>query len=325
MVSLMIKDHVIRYMDAKRPNLRGATAFGEYDLPSGIIHEGRIAEPDRLRTILKDCIQKWKLKDREVQFIVPDSVVIVRKIEISAEIEEEEIKGHLYLELGTNIHLPFEDPIFDIDFLGRSDEKQEILLFAAPEQIVNEYAQILTSAGLKPVAADVSSLAIYRLFYKVNDELELDIVSEAPVLSVQFDLQTVTVGVIHKHKLMLLRQFRMNLSIDNWERQTNKRDVNTPVWIGDESYLTYEINVMIGEIQRVISFYRSVTNHHEDEIETIILTGDYPYLEDIATNLHQHFEKMPFTFSKELFETQSKELVPPKYYLPLGLALKGGV
>ncbi|WP_195572207.1 type IV pilus biogenesis protein PilM [Paenibacillus sp. 1001270B_150601_E10] len=325
MVSLVIKDHVIRYIDAKRPSLYGATAFGEIYLPSGMVQDGRIAEPERFRTLLKESVQKWKLKDREVQFIVPDSVVIVRKLEIPAEIPDEEIKGYLYLELGTSIHLPFDDPVFDIDYIERHEDKHEILLFAAPEQVVKEYAQMLTSAGLKPAAADVSSLAVYRLLYKVNDRLDQEQDAAAPMLSIQFDLQTVMVSIIHKHKVMLLRQFKMNLSIDNWERELNKRGVLTPVWTGDESYLNYEINVMISEIQRVISFYRSVTHQHEDEIDKIILTGDYPYLDDLALTMQESFGKLPITFSKELFETQSKDLIEPKYYLALGLALKGGV
>ncbi|SMG56603.1 type IV pilus biogenesis protein PilM [Paenibacillus aquistagni] len=325
MVSLVIKDHVIRYVDAKKPSLYGATSFGEVYLPSGIVQEGRIADPERLRAMLKEHVQKWKLRDREVQFIVPDSVVIVRKLEIPSDIPDEEIKGYLYLELGTSIHLPFEDPVFDIDYLERHEDKHEILLFAAPEQVVKEYAQLLSSVGLKPVAADISALAIYRLYYKSNDKLELELQAEAPLLSIQFDLQSVMVSIIHKHKVMLLRQFKMNLSIDNWESQLNKRGVLTPVWTGDESYLTYEINVMISEIQRVIGFYRSVTHHHEDEIDKIILTGDYPYLDDLALAMQESFGKLPFTFSKELFETQAKDLIEPKYYLALGLALKGGV
>lgn len=82
---------------------------------------------------------------------------------------------------------------------------------------------------------------------------------------------------------------------------------------------------MMSEIERVINFYSSLINHQNDGIETFLLTGDYPYLEDIASDLERTFGKTPLTFHNELFDTQSKELIIPKYYLTLGLSLKGGV
>lgn len=322
MVSFVIKDHVIRYIDSKKPDLSGVIACGEHYLPSGVIRDGKIMDVERFRTILRDCVRKWKLKNREVQFLVPDSRVIVRKIETPIDIQDDEIKGHLYLELGTNIHLPFDNPIFDIDVLGQKEDKKEVLLFAAPEELVTEYTQIMKSVNLKPTVADVSSLAIYRLFHKVYGESDHAIPDGSTTLSVQFDLQTVTISVLSQHKLLLLRQFKMNLSMENWERKIDRHGASEPIWIGDESYLKYEINVMMGEIQRVINFYRTLTQH-DDEIEIILLTGDYPDLKGIAQDLQQAFGKVPLLFRNELFDTQSKELITPKYYLALGLSLKG--
>ena len=117
----------------------------------------------------------------------------------------------------------------------------------------------------------------------------------------------------------------MNLAIDSWDRQVDKYGTLTPVWVGDKGHLNYEINVMMGEIDRVISYYRSLINHSEAEIDMIILTGDYPYLDDIANQMQQSIGKEPYMFTQDLFDTQSKELIPPRYYLPLGLSLKGGV
>lgn len=241
MISLVLKDHVIRYIDSKRPHLHGVTAFGEHFLESGIIQEGKIIDAARLASILKECIRKWKIQNREVQFLVPDSVIIVRKVDIPLEVKDEEIKGHLYLELGTSLHLPFDNPIFDVDFLEEKEDKKEILLFAAPEQVVNEYAQILKSVGLKPIAADVSSLAIYRLFYKVYGDSETTSPEGATTLSIQFNLQDVTVSIINHHKLLLVRQFKMNLAIENWEHGTDRDGTSIPSWVGDEDYLNMKL------------------------------------------------------------------------------------
>lgn len=324
MVNLVIKDHVIRYVDAKKPSLYGPMAFGEYRLAPDIVREGKIAEPDRLRLILKDCVRRWNISNREVQFVIPDPFVIVRKFDIPPHVADEEIKAYLYLELGSRIHLPFEDPIFDFDFLETNEEKKEILLFAAPEHIVAQYAQLLESAALKPVAADISPLAVYRLFYQAGKEPGFELPVEAPTLSVQFDLHTVTASIFHKHKLLLVRQFKMNLSADSWETSVDRTGALTTVWNGDLTHLQYEVKVIMEEIQRFINFYYASIDQGDDEIETIVLTGDYPYLDNIAEHLQQHFGKVPFTFSGHWSETQPQELFSPKYYLALGLSLKGG-
>ncbi|MFD3259832.1 type IV pilus biogenesis protein PilM [Paenibacillus lentus] len=324
MINLVIKDYAIRYIDAKKPNLYGVAEIGEYILPPNIIREGKIVDPDRLRSILKDCVRRWKIRDREVQFLVPDPFVMVRKIDIPLDVKDEEIKGHLYLELGSNIHLPFEDPLFDFDFLEAREDKKEILLFAAPEHIVTQYAELIESAGLKPVAADISSLAIYRLFHQMSKKSRSQPTGSASTLSIQYDLHTVTISIFNNHKLMLVRQLKLGLSPDSWETTVDRMGASTTVWNGDEAYLKYEAKVIMEEIQRVINFYYSSISRSDEELESIILTGDYPYLENITEDLQQIFGKTPITFSEEWFEAQSGELITPKYFLTLGLALKGG-
>lgn len=323
MVSLIIKDHVIRYVDAKKPTTRAISAFGEYYLPPDVIVDGRIAEPNVLRTALRQCMVKWRLVNREVYFLVPDSMVIVRKLDIPPDVKEEAIKGYLYLELGNNIHLPFENPIFDFDVLERTEEKTEILLFAAPEDVINEYVALLKSVGLRPAAADISSLAIYRLYYLAS--MESDLPKGELTLSIQFDLQTVTVGILNGHKLHLIRLFKMNLPFESWEHKATAGGGTTLNWIGDESVIRYEINVMMGEIQRVINFYRTLNKQNEDQIAAILLTGDHPYLEEIASYVQESFGEAARTLNDELFETISKEIIPASHFLALGLSLKGGV
>ncbi|MGP7816825.1 hypothetical protein [Niallia sp. 01092] len=51
------------------------------------------------------------------------------------------------MEFGTSIHVPFEDPVFDYYLLQeREHNKQQILLFAAPEHAVSSYTDLVEEA-----------------------------------------------------------------------------------------------------------------------------------------------------------------------------------
>src|SRR5690606_19109049 len=111
--NIIIKDHVIRYVGIKDSNPLVVQRFRERYLPKGIVIEGKIQDRETLTLILEECVADWGIKNKEVRFIIPDSFVVIRKTAIPADVEEDEISGFLYLELGASIHLPFEDPVID--------------------------------------------------------------------------------------------------------------------------------------------------------------------------------------------------------------------
>ncbi|MBM7653035.1 hypothetical protein [Neobacillus cucumis] len=45
---------------------------------------------------------------------------------------------------------------------------KDLLLFAAPEQYVMEYVDLLSRLKVNPVAADISPLSLYRLYHKLD-------------------------------------------------------------------------------------------------------------------------------------------------------------
>src|SRR4051794_24272580 len=112
-VNLVLNDHSIRYLELKQTNSLTAHKWSERFLPPGIISNGKITDIDSLTNILEECIDEWKIQRRQVRFIVPDPVVIIRKVTVPADIRDDEMKGYLYLEIGSSIHLPFEEPVFD--------------------------------------------------------------------------------------------------------------------------------------------------------------------------------------------------------------------
>ncbi|BDG36963.1 hypothetical protein PcaKH15_28690 [Parageobacillus caldoxylosilyticus] len=162
--NLVIKDHVIRYVETKPGDPLSVQKWGERPLPKGIIQDGKMIDSETLEMILEECVDEWKLKGRRVRFIVPDSFVMIRRIPLPANLEDDEICGYLFMELGETIPMPFSNPVFGYVVVERKKEETVILLFAAPEEAVSHYTGLFEKVKLRPIAVNVSSLCAYRLF-----------------------------------------------------------------------------------------------------------------------------------------------------------------
>ncbi|MFY4774716.1 type IV pilus biogenesis protein PilM [Metabacillus sp. RGM 3146] len=160
----MLTDYSIQFLELKSIDPLVVHRFGEHCLPAGIIENGKIINKEKLSMIMDESIQEWSLKRRYIRFMVPDAYVIIKKITIPADVKNDEIKGYLYLELGNNIHLPFEEPVFDYQIMSEGDGEREAILFAAPEPLVKEYAEFFETKKLKLSTADISPLCVFRLY-----------------------------------------------------------------------------------------------------------------------------------------------------------------
>ncbi|MBP1930225.1 type IV pilus biogenesis protein PilM [Ammoniphilus resinae] len=315
-ISLIIKDHVIRCMDIKNRDQQAVRLCGERYLPDGVIREGKIVDIETFEIILEQCVQEWGIQKCEVLFLVPDPVVVVRKLSIPEDVPNSEVKGYFYMEIGASIHLPFDNPVFDYEILGIENNKKEVLFYAAPENIVLEYVHLLEKVKLKPIAADISSLAIYRLY----DQLGLSR-AEDHLLCIQFDVHTVNIGIFKECKLVFMRHIKMNIDWAAWKRKRDERGVETLSWSGDPDYLREEIRNMVGEIERVMNFYHYSFNQGNEQVTRLLITGDFPNLKKIEESLKASLD-IPIDSLDVGLVTAKGDPVLPQYYLSLGLGLK---
>jgi type IV pilus assembly protein PilM len=314
--NLVIKDHVIRFLEGR--DFESVKIFGECYLPEGMISDGRIMDIDNLLQILQPCIKQWGIKNREVRITIPDSAVVVRHLQVPADVEDRELKGHIYMELGSSIHLPIEQPVFDVVTLGQDDHKRDIMLYAAPEQVVNDYIKLFKALKLEPIAAELSPLAVYRLFHQLN-LVQLD----DHILSVEFDVQSVTISIFKEHKLVFMRHVKMDVRLEDWTKQSDDEGNEALVWTGDPDYLSGEIQNMMVEIERVMNFYRFTFSQGRDQITRIMLTGDHYQLPEIFQRIQNMTDVQVQSLHEKSLKTAKGMVLPVRHFASLGLAMKG--
>jgi type IV pilus assembly protein PilM len=308
-VGLEIKDYVIRYVEGRNGAAPLASSFGEVYVPPSVLHNGVIADARAFEMILRNCAAKWGLKNKQVHFIVPDAYVVVRKQSIPADITEEEIRGYIFLELGRSIHLPFEQPTFDYAVLGKKEDKKDLLLFAAPENLVESYANILEKVKMHPVSADLTSLAFGRLY----DAMEQP--EEEEMMLVKLDALDANITIFQNGTPVFMQHYSFSYA---------EAVEITPVGIEvqNRELILAEAEEFLEEISRILHFYQYSFAASAGSIQKLLLIGDHPLLEDLYTMLQERFS---FTVTSVSYSSVAGkgELLHPKYYPAFGLTLKG--
>ena len=113
-VSLTIEEDAVRVVRLKSVDPLVVDVAEEVPLPPNIIVEGKIVDPETLAVILDGAVKQWGISRTTVQFLAPDQYVIIRKVPYPEDVLEDELKGHFFIEIGSTLYLPFDDPVFDV-------------------------------------------------------------------------------------------------------------------------------------------------------------------------------------------------------------------
>lgn len=316
--SLIIKDHVIRFAETKKLPVLQVHNCGERYLPAGLIKEGKIEDAEALITVLEECVADWKLKNKKISFLVPDQYVMIRKHKVPVEVKDDEIRGYLFMELGSSIHLPFGEPVFDYHLLTESENSEkEILLFAAPEETVQDYVNVFEKVKLKPTVADVSSLALYRLY----DHLQHDKTNENLIM-IQFDLTSVIVSIFEQHQPVFMRHLLIELDLTKWEYPKHGlHGSNKPVYSGDISDVRFSLTEIYEEIDSVINFYHFSLSQGKRQITKAFIDGDHPWMEEIFVDMKEKLGVPTIKLTKPI-QAIGEIRNLSSFHLNVGLGLK---
>lgn len=295
---MIITNHVLRYSFHKHATLEGLVEKGEVELPPGTIKDGVIENKEQLMKVLAKLIKKKSWKKKKLFFCLPDDAVVIRQLTIPVSLTAEEAISYFYNQLGISFHLPFANPAIAVEFLEEKGElEREILLYAYPKDKIAAFENVFREVGLKPVVADLTSLSVYRYYYKryrqENDH----------VLHIHWNWNALIVTVFHNHKAIFTRYVKLNLN--GYQSDLSKKEIEET------------INQNSIEISRLIDFYQYSISKGQANISLVLLSGDLPYLNEVKTKLKENLTPDIFTFSGS-----EEEL---KYLDVLGLGLKQDV
>lgn len=138
-------------------------AFAE--LPPQTIVDGHIMNAGVVTETLSRMFADNQIKQKNVAISVSGQSVIIRKITVPmmtpAELDEQ-------IQWEAEQHIPFDikDVQIDYEVLKRQPERgqMDLLLVAAKRDEINDYAQFVREAKLKPLVVDIDAFTVQNLF-----------------------------------------------------------------------------------------------------------------------------------------------------------------
>ncbi|MCK5085575.1 type IV pilus assembly protein PilM [Candidatus Parcubacteria bacterium] len=148
-------------------------AYGRKDIPKGLIVDGEIKEKEEIVRLIKKTLLNSKINSIKSKFVIysiPEPKGFIRVMEIK-RVEEQDVEDAVKYEAQQLFPINVEESYVDWQILPDENNKKEtmkVLAAAVPQELVDSYSSVLKDAGLKPVAAEIESIAITRSLINKN-------------------------------------------------------------------------------------------------------------------------------------------------------------
>ncbi len=243
-----------------------------------------------IRTMLRDA----GIKATGAVCAISGSQVIVRQVQFP-KMPEASLRKSIKYEAGKYISSSMEDSTVEFQILGDAEDpaQMNVMLVAAPSEMIDSRVTALESAGLEPLVIDVESFALIRSLVEFNatDEYlnstialidigashtDVDIVSKGefaltrniPIAGDSFTnaIKSLTGGTFEEAE-----QAKLAMTGSCPVDQINTTDPDNRSWRVVQPLM----DELIREIRRSIHFYQSQfpENSPEAQVAKIVLTG----------------------------------------------------
>lgn len=148
--------------------------LGVLPLPSTAVQNNMVVEKKIVAETIRNLIESNGVKANLVVSSVPGRAVIIKKIQLPAQ-GEEELAANVEFEATNVIPESLENVNLDYQILGYLGDgsQMEVLLVAVKKEIVQSYTETIREAGLTPTIMDVDYFALENMF-EISYEPKLD-------------------------------------------------------------------------------------------------------------------------------------------------------
>ncbi|WP_127579681.1 type IV pilus biogenesis protein PilM [Paenibacillus koleovorans] len=204
----------------------------------------------------------------------------------------------------------------------------DVMLVAAPRELIDEYVAIVKAAGLVPATIEFKAMSLLRL------ALSIEMVkSDETFMVVDINETGTDLSIFHRTELKITRNVPLPVpsTITAADQKTPASDsgadwfaeFNTIAKVDDP--LQAFSGDLLHEIERLMNFYRYTLNNRDHEFTSIILSGDVEGLADIEEYCKARFPELVrllFSYRIHIDATDPFTLLP-KIAVPLGVGLRG--
>jgi type IV pilus assembly protein PilM len=291
------------------------TAAGQFSLPFSVHDEVIFAE--EMAGALARAVQNAGAGTSYVVTAIPGEKVITRHIRIPP-VPPKEIAQVLKWEAERYIPLPVSDLIIRHVNLGEVNgahgPELHLLLAAVPETLARECHRCFTEAGLRLVAVDLRSLALWRVFAGLSGDGPQD-PSTCAVLNI--DVSYSQLVVVREGRLQYTRSLPQGLQV---AAEVDEKDGARGSDQKEDVIYRAALEELAREAQRSFSWYQAQDREHP--VTKIVLTGVGSRIQDVGPYLADRLG-IPVVMDEPPVQIKTQGDYDPAFALAIGLALWG--
>jgi type IV pilus assembly protein PilM len=327
--------HSVKAVELKNLNTGNPELLnlGSQKTPHGVINSEDAAHQKQLAAAVSTLYANTKFKTKNVVMALPEFTVFTRFLEFPG-VKEEELQEAVFYEAKQYIPMPIEEVQMSFVPLGFDQEKnaQKVLLVAAPKKVIDIYVNVVTEAGLTPLAIETESVAMGRAMFnstKMKEIVMLDFGSNSTDMSILSNGNLVFSQSIAIGSDSLTQAIVNKFNFDYQQAEEYKR--NYGIVEGVLEGKVYEVlkpivDSTITEVKRGIEFYKNKTLSPAPN--QYLLNGDGALLPGLAEYLSKSMgaeTTLANPWNNIAIPDKFKNLVTQSgasYSVAIGLALK---
>ena len=319
--------------------------FGVLSVPEGSIVEGRIEKTKEIVEILKELITFHSFIGNRVVANVAGQLVVVKEIIIDA-LPENELDEAIKWEIEKFLPFPVDKAVFDYQVLnevleGGKVKKLNILVAAAPLEVVESTAELFKMANLEPVALEVEPFSILRLL-RFDPEFSFENGILFPVINIGYNYTSINMvdkGMVRFSRTVPTGGRKITDSIASALGKSFEEAEEIKIKELDltkEGPLTKATMTLFDglalEIKRSINFYFNKFNDGKTMDTAILIEGGSANIKGIEkyieaavgypSEINRLFTNIA-TFDPNLFTKEYLFEMAPMFSVATGLALRG--
>jgi type IV pilus assembly protein PilM len=311
--------------------------FGIIDIPPGLIEEGLIKNPAGVAQSIRELFTTSNVREQNVAISIGGFSVIIKKIDLPV-MEEKQLQETIHVEAEQYIPFDIHDVNIDFQILGenRNNANQmSVLLVAAKKEIVNDYIDLIQSAGLNPCIIDIDAFALQNLFELAYGP------KEENLALIEIGSSKTSMNILKENRSVFMRDVSLGCGqIINQiaaRGECSFEDAERILLSGGSGKITESdrmeiISAVVGgwctEIRRAFEYF--YLNHPDDQIEKIFLCGGGANIKEfrnlLASETSIEVETVdPFKnieIGSGRFDSKFLELKAPQAAICMGLAAR---
>lgn len=241
--------------------------------PTSAIRDGVVAEVDVVGQAIKDLLRNARFNANAAMVAVAGGAVTVRNIRLP-KMPEATLRKSIKLEAGRYVPSSIEDSYIEFEIIGPApDGQMEVLIVAAPKEIVESRLRACAQAGLDVEVVDVEAFATYRALVEA-DESPFNF--DNTIALVDVGSASTNVSVVNKGNFAMTRSIpqagqTFTEALQNFfklspeDAETGKSQLDLRSLLGEAAptenpplrVLQPHVDELVREIRRSLNYYQS--------------------------------------------------------------------